>query len=106
MIVKLIRDFIMILLSQTKQKNRSCEFLLHDIEAASVLALLSNQQGAASFAYPSSELDRMWKLLLLNQFHDVLPGSSIGLVYKDALTYYAGRLLDICDFIKIPFPIK
>jgi len=31
-----------------------------------------------------AELDRLWKLLLLQQFHDILPGSSIGLVYEDA----------------------
>ena len=30
--------------------------------------------------YPQAELYRLWKLLLLNQFHDVLPGSSIGMV--------------------------
>ena len=34
--------------------------------------------------YPREELDRLWKLLLLQQFHDVLPGSSVGLVYEDA----------------------
>nr|MBA2474830.1 alpha-mannosidase [Actinomycetota bacterium] len=34
--------------------------------------------------YPRAELDRLWQLLLLNQFHDILPGSSIGLVYEDA----------------------
>jgi alpha-mannosidase len=36
-----------------------------------------------------AELDRLWKLVLLNQFHDVLPGSSIGWVYKDAEAHYA-----------------
>lgn len=30
--------------------------------------------------YPSRQLERLWKLLLLNQFHDVLPGTSIELV--------------------------
>ena len=34
--------------------------------------------------YPRAELDRLWKLLLLQQFHDILPGSSIRLVYEDA----------------------
>ena len=33
---------------------------------------------------PREDLDRLWKLLLLNQFHDILPGSSIRLVYEDA----------------------
>ncbi|HEX3622803.1 MAG TPA: alpha-mannosidase, partial [Acidimicrobiales bacterium] len=35
-------------------------------------------------AWPADELDRAWKLLLVNQFHDVLPGSSIHWVYRDA----------------------
>ena len=34
-------------------------------------------------AYPKAELDKMWKLFLIDQFHDVLPGTSIGLVYED-----------------------
>src|SRR5205814_1526295 len=34
--------------------------------------------------YPRAELERLWQLLLLQQFHDILPGSSIRLVYEDA----------------------
>jgi alpha-mannosidase len=59
----------------TKRMNRRCEQLLHDAE------FLSCARGGA---YPRAELDRLWKLLLLQQFHDILPGSSIGLVYEDA----------------------
>jgi alpha-mannosidase len=57
-----------------KRGNRVCEQLLHDAELLGVL------RGD----YPRAELDRLWKLLLLQQFHDILPGSSIGLVYEDA----------------------
>lgn len=57
-----------------KRGNRVCEQLLHDVEFVS----------AARGSYPREELDRLWKLLLLQQFHDILPGSSIGLVYDDA----------------------
>jgi alpha-mannosidase len=39
--------------------------------------------------YPTDELDRLWKIVLLNQFHDILPGSSIGLVYEDSKKQYA-----------------
>ena len=59
----------------TKQLNRRCEQLLHDAE------FLACARGGA---YPGAELDRLWKLLLLQQFHDILPGSSIALVYDDA----------------------
>jgi alpha-mannosidase len=58
-----------------KRGNRVCEQLLHDAE---FLACARNS------GYPRAELDRLWKLLLLQQFHDILPGSSIGLVYEDA----------------------
>jgi alpha-mannosidase len=57
-----------------KAGNRRCEQLLHDVE---FLATLGRD-------YPRAELDRLWKLLLLQQFHDILPGSSIRLVYEDA----------------------
>jgi alpha-mannosidase len=57
-----------------KRGNRVCEQLLHDAELL----------GAVRGDYPRAELDRLWKLLLLQQFHDILPGSSIGSVYEDA----------------------
>ena len=34
--------------------------------------------------YPKTEVDKIWQDTLLNQFHDILPGSSINWVYKDA----------------------
>ena len=34
--------------------------------------------------YPKAEIEAAWKILLFNQFHDILPGSSIGEVYEDA----------------------
>jgi alpha-mannosidase len=63
----------------TKRGNRVCEQLLHDAE------FLATARGD----YPRDELDRLWKLLLLQQFHDILPGSSIGLVYDDARRDFA-----------------
>ncbi len=38
---------------------------------------------------PADALDRAWKTLLLHQFHDILPGSSIHWVYQDTLADYA-----------------
>jgi alpha-mannosidase len=66
----------------TKKGNRKGEFLLREIEILSTIAGLTGDK------YPSDELERLWKLLLLNQFHDVLPGSSIEMVYDDAERYY------------------
>ena len=35
------------------------------------------------YVYPREELDRIWKTLLLNQFHDILPGSAIAWVHRE-----------------------
>uniref|UniRef100_A0A3Q4AHU8 alpha-mannosidase n=1 Tax=Mola mola TaxID=94237 RepID=A0A3Q4AHU8_MOLML len=70
--------------AQIKLGNRQCEVLLHDIEIASSLALCRNR----AFQYPVENLRKLWRLLLLNQFHDVLPGSCIEMVVEDALKYY------------------
>ncbi|MGH2703612.1 MAG: alpha-mannosidase [Actinomycetota bacterium] len=65
--------------ARTKKANRLCERLLHEAELWSALRL------DAPAAYPAEALDRAWKALLLNQFHDVLPGSSIHWVYEENL---------------------
>lgn len=69
-------------MARNKRGNRKSELLLMDLELASVLA-------AAKLAYPAEELDRMWKTVLLNQFHDILPGSSIHEVYEVTKKEYA-----------------
>ncbi|KAI9329640.1 galactose mutarotase-like domain-containing protein [Obelidium mucronatum] len=72
-----------------KKYNRKSENLLREVEFLSTLALANpHKSGNVNFAYPKEELDRLWKLVLLNQFHDVLPGSSIKLVYDDAIRFY------------------
>ena len=43
----------------------------------------------AGFDYPYAELDRLWKIVLLHQFHDILPGSSIAWVHREAEATYA-----------------
>uniref|UniRef100_A0A8C4I933 alpha-mannosidase n=1 Tax=Dicentrarchus labrax TaxID=13489 RepID=A0A8C4I933_DICLA len=70
--------------AQIKRGNRQCETLLHDIEIASSLALCQD----GTFQYPVEKLQELWRLLLLNQFHDVIPGSCIEMVVEDALRYY------------------
>lgn len=68
----------------TKKGNRKSEFLLHDLEFLATWAAAK----APAYAYPSQDIERLWKLVLLNQFHDILPGSSIELVYRDAADHY------------------
>ncbi|XP_065436284.1 alpha-mannosidase 2C1-like [Chrysemys picta bellii] len=71
--------------TQIKKGNRECERILHDAEVLSSFALTQKN----TFQYPSIKLQHLWRLLLLNQFHDVLPGSCIQLVVEDAMRYYA-----------------
>ncbi len=61
-----------------KKLNREAEHRLMEAEAFATLAHLDGAE------YPAKELDRLWKTLLLNQFHDILPGSSISEVYEEA----------------------
>jgi alpha-mannosidase len=77
--------------SRTKRGNRLAQSALREAEMWSV---------AAGGDYPSSELEALWKTLLLNQFHDILPGSSIDWVYDDAerdLEHVTERASGIAD---------
>jgi alpha-mannosidase len=69
--------------ANNKKYNRLSEFMLHDVEFLSAVAHALN-----GLDYPTAELDRMWKLVLTNQFHDIIPGSSIDLVYQDSNVHY------------------
>ena len=73
------------LTSQARNKwhNRKSEMLLHDAEfLAAYAALITN------FEYPHEEFTEAWELVCLNQFHDILPGSSITPVYEDSTVDY------------------
>ena len=63
--------------ARTKQNNRQCELILRNAEFISSLALITGGR------YDRNRLEEAWKLVLTNQFHDILPGSSITEVYQD-----------------------
>ncbi len=71
-----------------KRANRHAEELLRAVEMLAVLAPLSRSAERALLA----QLDAMWKVVLLHQFHDILPGSSIGPVYDDARRELGGAI--------------
>ena len=54
--------------------------MLRDIEYFATLASIHGKD----YKYPKKDLDDIWENVLLCQFHDVLPGSSIEMVYDDA----------------------
>ncbi len=69
--------------AKTKQGNRRSEHLLRTAELWATAAAV--QAGAD---YPYEELDTLWKTVLLHQFHDILPGSSIAWVHREARATY------------------
>ncbi|MEU5256096.1 alpha-mannosidase [Streptomyces longwoodensis] len=72
--------------ARTKQGNRRSEHLLREAELWATTAALHAPGG---YAYPYEQLDRLWKTVLLHQFHDILPGSSIAWVHREAEAEYA-----------------
>jgi alpha-mannosidase len=72
-----------------KRYNRKCEFALRDAELAATLAKLR-----AGKDYPAGPIQDAWKSVLLNQFHDILPGSSIAEVNDEAIALFETTLAD------------
>ncbi|MFF2030781.1 alpha-mannosidase [Arthrobacter sp. NPDC058192] len=70
--------------ARTKLGNRRSEHLLREAELWSATAAVR-----AGHPYPAAELKGLWRLVLLQQFHDILPGSSIAWVHQDAERNYA-----------------
>ena len=69
--------------AHTKRNNRKGELMFRDAEFLAGVASLGG------FAYPQETLNEAWKPLLTNQFHDILPGSSVNEVYETADHDYA-----------------
>ena len=78
----------------TKQGNRRSEHLLREAELWAATAAV--RTGAA---YPYEALDRLWKTVLLHQFHDILPGTSIAWVHREAEETYAEVARELGELI-------
>ncbi len=76
--------------AKVKKLNRDGEISLLNAEILSSLAMLVDP----STIYPAETLDKAWKLLMFNQFHDILPGSSIPEVYLEAEAAMQGVIED------------
>lgn len=80
--------------TRTKVGNRRNESLLRDAEAAATHAAL------LGWEYPAEAFNEVWEELLLAQFHDILPGTSIKWVHDETEETLAGteaRLREILD---------
>lgn len=75
---------------RTKAGNRRSEHLLREAELWATTAAVR-----VGRAYPAEELDRIWRMVLLQQFHDILPGSSIAWVHREAERNYAEVARDL-----------
>lgn len=73
--------------ANNKKYNRLMELGLQEMEFAAVLA-----SEATGIEYPKAEIDAIWKEMLLYQFHDILPGSSIKRVYDESVPRYKALL--------------
>lgn len=69
--------------ARNKRANRKSELLLRDAEMAAALAW-----ALKGMRYPHEDLTRTWKLVCKNQFHDVIPGTSVTAVYEDTARDY------------------
>ncbi|WP_171168983.1 glycoside hydrolase family 38 C-terminal domain-containing protein [Streptomyces sp. I05A-00742] len=81
--------------ARTKQGNRRAEHLLHEAELWSATAAVHN-----GFPYPHERLDRLWKTVLLHQFHDILPGTSIAWVHREAAATYAEVAAELEELVE------
>lgn len=70
-------------IAKNKKNNRKSELLYQLAETISILDKL-----LCEGAYPKNKLNSGWETILLNQFHDILPGSSIFEVYEDSDRQY------------------
>ena len=66
-----------------KRYNRKCEILYQNTELFSEINRLYNKK-----TYPQEKINEGWECILLNQFHDIIPGSSIYQVYEESTRQY------------------
>lgn len=85
-------------LTSQQDMKRGCrqeESLLRIAEYLGAAATIKNPD----YDYPRNRMDRIWKTLLLNQFHDILPGSAIAWVHRQARADYARDIAQLRDVI-------
>jgi alpha-mannosidase len=83
--------------AKNKANNRNAERRLRELEMLGAIALAT-----AGHVYPSETLAEFWELVLINQFHDILPGTSIPEVYVDSDAEY-GRIFSTLDSANGPW---
>ena len=78
-------------MARNKRGNRKSELMMMDLETLGVLA----------GDYPAEADTRLWRdIILLNQFHDILPGSSIAEVYQVTKGEYEALAAEVSQMIR------
>ncbi|MCR5823437.1 MAG: alpha-mannosidase [Lachnospiraceae bacterium] len=81
-------------MGRNKRSNRKTEYAMMELELLATLAALKGEN------YPKAEMDDMWEIILRNQFHDILPGSSIKEVYDVTKVEYAELAKEIKELFE------
>lgn len=84
--------------AKNKRYNRKCEIAVKNYEMLMPLAL----EKGIGLPIEKEELDKIWQELLLYQFHDILPGSSINRVYEECEARYEiiyNKLVNSVDYL-------
>ena len=84
--------------ARTKRGNRRSEHLLREAELWATTAAVR-----AGSAYPYATLEACWRTVLLQQFHDILPGTSIAWVHRQAEREYARVAAELEDVVGTAF---
>lgn len=82
--------------SKNKKYNRKCEFALKNYEYLMLLA----KDCDIDIPISAEKLEKIWKEVLLYQFHDILPGSSINRVYDESVARYEKILAHLNEGIE------
>jgi alpha-mannosidase len=82
--------------AKSKRYNRKLEIALRKLELTAAAATLKDRK----YDYPTVHLDEIWKEMLLYQFHDILPGTSITRVHKESRQGYVRMLDQVADLTK------
>lgn len=82
-------------MAKNKQYNRKCELMQQKLEG--IYSILNNLMGVT---YPQEDISSMWEIILLNQFHDILPGSAVEKVYAESANQYEEILSKMKSLLK------
>jgi alpha-mannosidase len=83
-------------MAKNKKYNRFCEYLYEDLELFSSIAKNIDRE----FVYDKERINDNWELILLNQFHDIIPGTSIKEVYDESWLQYEKVIENGKDLLK------